>query len=369
MGLYSKTLCTLLVLVALKAPAQFSRLPQNTSTHSFVYRLKEISDSVSNVYYHHSFVYDKWGRPLYHRWDYRKDGKAVSSSVLKYSYGADGKLVSKNSNRSRYSYFYDQKGTLVRITLHLIISGQWMLCEETFLEEKDHPSGEGKLVHYRMDKTKRVDGKIGPLATYCTIDYSLDSSNNVRKAKVYSYGFKTHEQPKEYSFHYDSRPNPVQNIFLERWYQLDMENGGLTNVAYKEVGGRVTDRRVYEYNQYGYPSKCTIGKSRTKTFRYELVGVRQEKPVEVLAPSEVKRPMLLYPNPASTQFVVKADSLGKGMAVLRVYDFSGRSIRQVSYQVDQRLEALLPTNGMPAGTYVVEIVSPKGVVRRKLIVR
>jgi hypothetical protein len=80
--------------------------------------------------------------------------------------------------------------------------------------------------------------------------------------------------------------------------------------------------------------------------------------------------VLLYPNPASINFTIKANRLGTGPAVLRVFDYyTMRVFTQVQYQVDGQLEALITTNGVPAGLYIVELTSPTGKSSQRLIVQ
>lgn len=234
-------------------------------------------------------------------------------------------------------------------------------------------------------------GKMSALELYLQKEYVLDKSNNIQRAKTLVTNYKTLEQPYWTEFYHDAKPNPFQNMFVERWYQFDLENGGLTNVNRKRVNGQIIEDRVYDYNELGYPVKCTINDKRTKVYSYELVEVPvTEKPAEVLAAEEKasaavagktsgsiaktegpdKPFVLLYPNPATVNFTVKANQLGKGDAVLRVYDyFSMRVVYEVNYQVDGQMEALITTDAMPPSLYIVELASPAGKNRQRLLVK
>ncbi|WP_394331429.1 T9SS type A sorting domain-containing protein [Rufibacter radiotolerans] len=240
--------------------------------------------------------------------------------------------------------------------------------------------------------TPLPSGKMSALEKYSEIYYNLDKSNNIEQATILANGYKVLEEPAVYLYYHDNKPNPIQNMFVERWYQFDLENGGLTNVTRRRYRGRILEDRVYEYNELGYPTQYVINESRTKTFTYAQVAVPvQEEPTQALAaatdslektPSkevrrnnrkldlEAKPFVLLCPNPASINFTVRANNLGQGEAVLRIFDyFTMRVLTQVQYQVDGQLEALITTNGMPAGLYIVELSSPSGKIRQRLLVQ
>jgi hypothetical protein len=359
-----------------------------------VQRLTHIRDTFNKIQYDHTFTYDQKGRVLTHLGEYRNGGQLKSSDKMVYAYDANGKLLSKIGKISKYLCFYDQKGTLARITQEVIYKGQWVLCEETLLTETENPGGKGKQVHFLLNKsTPLPTGKMSALEKYSEIHYILDKSNNINKATILASNYKVLEEPIVYEYYHDNKPNPIQNMFVERWYQFDLENGGLTNMTRKRYRGRIMEDRVYEYNELGYPTKYVSNGFRTKTFTYTPVEVpAQEEPeqamAKVAADSLAKTPaqdvrqssrqlepdskpfVLLYPNPASVNFTVRANNLGKGEAVLRVFDyFSMRVLTQVPYQVDGQLEALITTNGMPAGLYIVELTSPNGKLKQRLLVQ
>jgi len=77
-------------------------------------------------------------------------------------------------------------------------------------------------------------------------------------------------------------------------------------------------------------------------------------------PTDVVNAIVVYPNPASTYFVVDA----QGTAQVQVYTVSGTLVISKHIAGNESIA----TNGLPAGLYVVKIVTGNEVVTRSLIV-
>jgi hypothetical protein len=375
MGIRFKSIVYLFVLISLNNYESWSQ-PSGTSNN--VYRLVGMTDSLhsgsnAQVIYNHSFTYDQQGRPVSHIMEtiYKRKLSSTTADTFQYNYDEkNGRLVSQSDHHMRYNYFYDSIGNLKRIALEFFNSNRyypaWDLVEETLMEQKELP-GNKRLLFYTMNKASFKDGNHS-LATYCKIDYIIDASNSIVQSKVYSYSYKNFDTPKEIIYSYDNKPNPLQQIFIERWHEFDLENGGLTNFLTKKVGNQPAETHVYEYNEYGYPVTCTINGAKKRYFKYERIEVTAQKPIERLN-SKDKSSMLLYPNPAHTEITIRADGLGEGIAHVRLYDMNGRAFKEVSYTVSNTLEALIPVGGISRGMYILEIIAPKATVIKKLILQ
>jgi DNA topoisomerase VI subunit A len=155
-----------------------------------------------------------------------------------------------------------------------------------------------------------------------------------------------------------------------------MENIGSHNkVALKS--GRSLINRECKYNKMGYPvscvlNKCNNGKARTtRNFYYEQIKVKVNKTNERLQVLDTihSAQMKLYPNPAKTEVNIKAENLGSGIAAVLIYDINGKLFKKVSYNVDNKLEALILLSGMPKGLYIVEIIGLKTKISNRLLIQ
>jgi hypothetical protein len=352
---------------------------QSSGISDNVYRLIEMTDSFPRgsknkpvVFYRHLFTYDRQGRPVSHTWNYSYKGKLISSNKLVYNYDeTNGRLLSIVSDKNRYHYFYNSDGGLQRITLDIFsgnkLSPQWILYEETLLEQTEL-SGNKRSLLLTMNK-RRVSGpRKDSMDNFSKIEYTVGADNNIIQSSVKTYNYNNLKVPLLYTYGYDTKPNPLQQIFVQRWFEFDLENKGLTNLSSKKSGDKITDSRVYEYNESGYPAKCVINGIRTLCFKYERLEVpvlRSADSPEVVHQSS----LLLFPNPATTEVTVRADGLGKGTAHLRLYDLNGRVHKEVNYTVSNTLEVLIPVGGLPKGMYIIEITTSKTKMTQKLILQ
>ncbi|MEA2042946.1 MAG: putative Ig domain-containing protein [Bacteroidota bacterium] len=71
----------------------------------------------------------------------------------------------------------------------------------------------------------------------------------------------------------------------------------------------------------------------------------------------------LFPNPCITGFYVKSDELIN--AELFLIDLSGRQLKHITVNKDNQF---IPVNGLSTGTYLVRIISEKGIVHKKVFV-
>lgn len=355
------------LLLTMSIPMSLQAQSRNINSY---YRLKELNESFGKINYQHIFTYDDQGRPLTHKYDYFKNNKLNSSGTYKYTYDHTGKLTSKNSDKLQYNYFY-KNNTLNKIILKIIDKNKWELLEEALISETQ--TGNQKTMHLIINKRKLVNGQLDSLKNYCDIEYIMDNTNNILKSTTYAYNYSLLKEPITYTYDYDNKTNPLQNIFIERWYQFDIENGGLTNVLnIKGTKGNktFTSNKIYEYNDAGYPIKCITNNYKLKTFKYELAELPLPKQTIQETITMQKQSMIIYPNPTTINFMVKADGLSQGQAVLRVLELStGKILKQATYNVENNLEALITTNGMPSGLYIIEIVNNNIILKEKLIVQ
>lgn len=274
---YNPVLFIIILLLFILAPEL--KAQQDSILHKkLIYRLVEMSESFEEssrkrVQYRHYFTYDKSGRLRHHQWDYWRNGKCYSSNTMKYLYDQKGRLVEKSSDKTRYRYFYDQNETLVNITLHLLQNDKWVLFEETTIEEKKDTTAAGKVLHLSMNKRKVSSMQLGRMENYCKKEYVFDSSNNVNKVTFFSYDYKRFKESKVLYYQHDHRPNPLQNLFIERWYEFDLDHGGLNNLTGKSMDEMCPPEYEYEYNESGYPVQCVINGNRLKTFKYEVIAI------------------------------------------------------------------------------------------------
>lgn len=346
--------------------ASFSR----SSVNSSVYRISQVTDSFNHrnstsFIGRHTFTYNNQGWPITDTWDYlRFSGKIISSSKFVYSYGDNGRLLSRISEKARYLYNYDDKGNLKRITYEFFSKDKWILNEETLVEETPLPNGGNKLVII-LNKTEFKGSRKDSFDTYFNIEYLIDKNNYILKSITSIYDY--HKMRLLQNYTYDNRPNPLQQIMLERWYDWSIDNNCPTNLLTKRLPtGKINPNIVYTYNNMGFPIKAVIDPVKTRLFTYEQVDVTPLK-VDTLPSTDTHSTMFLYPNPAKNEVNIKANELGDGTAHVRIYAINGVMLKVVNYEVNGNLEALLTLNGLPKGTYIVEIVSPKTKISGKLV--
>jgi hypothetical protein len=243
-----------------------------------------------------------------------------------------------------------------------------VLYEETFMEEKEVAKNK-KIVFFRMDKRHYNAAKKDTMENYCNIEYTIGPDNNILQSKMNAYTYKLLETPKVYTFSYDDKPNALQQIFIERFFEFDFENRGLTNLKEKKSESSRLISKEYTYNEAGYPIACTVDNHRYITFKYETLEMPQQKPLEKEKETKAKLSVALFPNPATTFVTLKADGFGEGAALVKIYDTNGKLYRQVSYSINNILEALLPLGGIPKGICIIEMTGKKGRLSKKLLIQ
>jgi len=348
-----------------------------TSTHNTLYRISKVIDTFWRAdndwdIQTHTFTYDKQGQPVSDTWDYIHNGKPGSSNKLYYTFDANtGRLLSRISTSNRYLYSYDNNGNLQRMTLEIIRPNKTFLCEDTRIERHELQNGKTMLL-VTLNKLRVKGPRKDSMDVYFNIEYTIDKDNNISDQRINIYDYNRIGIPFVYKVSYDNHPNPLQQIALERWYDWGLDNSGSNNLVNKKMSNGRSGLREYEYNELGLPVRCVITKVHRRMYEYELIQVPQqviEKSVQEVVPAKDGSSMILYPNPARTEVNVSADNIGNGLAVVRVYDISGKIYKEVTYNVNNKLEALILLEGMSKGTYIVEINSVKTKISRKLILQ
>ena len=342
-----------------------------------VYRIIQVIDTFNHknwdstsLVWIHNFTYDNQARPLTDTWDqYNAKGKLIVSNKLVYAYdNITGRLLSRIGDTWKYLYFYDPAGNLSRITLEVLRKEKWVLIEETIFKRSVLPENKMNL-NIIWNKIKSSTSNNDSSVAYFNIDYTFDKDNNISDKKVNIYNYNKFKTPLHYKFYYDTHPNPLQQIILERFFDWDFDNQNSNNLENKKLlNSKFPGQLYYEYNEWGYPVKCIIDRVRTRLYKYQFVDVADQK-TDQDSISEKSSSMMLYPNPARNEVNVKADNLGEGLAHIRIYDISERIYKELSYNVNKTLEALITLHGMPSGTYIVEIISGKIRISRKLILQ
>jgi hypothetical protein len=121
----------------------------------------------------------------------------------------------------------------------------------------------------------------------------------------------------------------------------------------------------YDANPSGTPRQTTIAVSGSGISR--TVTLRQGYSVSITEADQ--KPLQIYPNPSKNGYLMVALGQSIGNGTLRVIDLTGRTIisQPVDAQPGQTLQ--LSTTGLPAGIYLVEVSSPEGVLREKVVVQ
>ena len=358
---------------------------QNKIIPNTLYRLIEMRDTFGTgsnfrFVYHHTFTYDEQGRPTTHilETNFHHSTKQFPTDTFFYMYDSNsGRLTEQYNKHLTYKYFYTPNGALNRITLAFSHGRKdslaWVVYEETLIEEKPLPNNQTKLI-LTFNKLRSRPNKPDTVDLYNCTNYIKNESNNIISSERVVRDYVTLSSPMKLNYSYDNKPNPMQQLYLERMYEFDLDNRGLTNVTSKKTDDGHDATRTYEYNQFGYPALCKFG-THTQYYRYEQVPVKtqitQKKKEDIKVPenntSDIQ--LSLYPNPATTEVNIKASGLGDGKAIVRIVDLKGNLYKAVTYNVNDLLEALIPIGGLAKGVYVLEISSAKGIVSKQLLVR
>ncbi|UOQ66992.1 TonB family protein [Hymenobacter volaticus] len=329
-------------------------------------------DKKTTVIYQHYFTYDRQGRPETHRLDYLNNGQPASSQQLRYHYRPDGLLASKTSDHTKYVYEYTSTGQLSAILLSILMKDRWRLVEETRLTEKEVGKKSNRVVSLTMRKVPNNPIQDSTRQQYCAIDYTISAQNSIIKSAVLSYGYRNFERPTSYTFTQDTNPNPFEDLFVERWYQFELERSGPHNLVTETQNGRLFKAFAYTYDAAGLPLQCIISNGarqayRVQHFAYADIVVPRARPLTALAADSVSG-LRIYPNPATATTLIKAASVGPGQATLRLYNASGQLVRQSVHMVTTDFNVNLSVAGLEKGVYVVEVAGPTAVVKGKLLV-
>jgi protein TonB len=351
------------------------QLPKHPGAN--VYRLASFRDSMHQssgkapVVYQHYFTYDSLGRPRTHQLNYLNSGKLMSVSKMQYAYGKNGQLQSKIDNRTKYLYFYNQNAQLTRIEFYILTQQQWGLCERTIINEKEILKNGSKVYSVALEKTVRPDKEA--LRLFSTADFNLLPNGLIEKSVVYRFNYVDLKVPTVYAYSYDRRINPLQSLFIQRWYHYGIEEEGLLNLVEKKQNDKLFRTNTYTYNDLGFPTK-SINKNgvlqpyRTTTYTYAQITLPKDKATLKLGEG-AGNSVSVFPNPASTNVTIQATGLGKGSVSVQLYTAAtGQLQRNATYQVADKLEASLSVKELPAGVYVVKVVGPAATLESKLLV-
>lgn len=329
-------------------------------------------DKKTTVIYQHYFTYDRQGRPETHRLDYLNNGQPASSQQLRYHYRPNGLLASKTSDHTKYVYEYTSTGQLSGIMLSVLMKDQWRLVEETRFTEKEVGKKGNRVVSLTMRKVPNNPLQDSTRQLYCAIDYTISAKNSIIKSTVFSYGYRNLERPTSYTFTQDTKPNPFENLFVERWHQFELERGGPHNLITETQNGRLFKALAYTYDAAGLPLQCVISNGARQAYRVQLytyadIVVPVARPLTALAADSVSG-LSVYPNPATATTLIKAASVGPGEATLRLYNASGQLVRQSVHTITTVFSVSLSVAGLEKGVYVVEVAGSGAVVKGKLLV-
>jgi TonB family protein len=343
-------------------------LPKLVSFRDSTYQL----DKKTSIVYQHYFTYDRQGRPATHRLDYLKNGRPSSSQVLRYQYRPDGLLAAKANEHTKYVYDYTSTGHLSGITLSLRLKEQWKVVEETRLTEKEVGKKGKRVVTFTMRKTLSSPTQDTARHLYCTIDYTMSANNSPVKSELRANNYRIFERPVLHSFTQDTKLNPFENLFVERWHQFELERGGAHNLVSETQNGRPFKTFAYSYNAADLPTQCIISNGvqqayRVQTYTYADIVVPTARPLPALAADSVSH-LSIYPNPATATTRIRAASIGPGEATLRLVNASGQVVRQTAHTVTTTFATDLSVAGLEKGVYVVEVVGASAVVKGKLLV-
>ena len=357
-------------------PAQPQALPSAGNT--VVPKLISFRDSTHNpdkkssTINQHHFTYNQQGQPETHRLDHWNNGRLVSSQVLRYQYRPDGLVAAKISNRTKYLFDYTTAGQLSEIKLFLLMKQKWCLVEETQLVEKNLRKNGRKTLSLIMRKAPANPLVDSVLHVHSTIDYTLSNDNAITKSAVLIYDYKNWERPSTYTFKQDAKPNPFENLFVERWYQFELERSGPHNLTVETQNDRPFKIFTYTYNTADLPTQCRISNGVGQTYRvqnyaYAGIVVPAARPLAALAPDSVSE-LFIYPNPVNSTATIEAASIKPGETTLRLIDSGGKLVRQTTHTLTTTFSVNLSVEGLAKGVYVVEVIGAGAAVKGKLLV-
>ncbi len=98
---------------------------------------------------------------------------------------------------------------------------------------------------------------------------------------------------------------------------------------------------------------------------YNALGIRKHKP------NDVKKAMLLYPNPVRSKATIEFETEKSGYASVQVYDITGKEVLRVAdkQQINSGKQAYgFSVNKLQPGTYIVRVVAAKEIFSANMIV-
>ena len=318
------------------------------------------------VVYHHYFTYDRLGRPATHTQEYKSSEQPLTTRLLRYEYGPDGRLAAKVGDTFKYLFEYGPGGESRSIKSYYKSGQQWVPYEQTqFREKARQPDGSRILtqeVSYR--------GKDGTVRHELDVDYVLTADSLVQQSTTSYQNHPALAGPQVAVFTYDTKRNPCGNLLAERWYQFKAGLGSPHNVVSALAHGKPWKSMAYTYNEAGLPTQVITRQAnkvpyQTQTFTYAPIVVPASPA------TEGEDGVVIYPNPAASVATVsiKAAQIGKGPATLRLFDAAtGKLRRQTEQAVAATFSTTLAVAGLDKGSYIVEITSGSTVVKGRLVV-
>jgi YD repeat-containing protein len=220
-------------------------------------RLTDITETFHDYYsrklirHEHHLDYNDAGKPLTHHLTTYVKGKQTAQQTYHYTYDSTGKLASKVSADLQQLYYYDSAGALNKVAVSRLSKGEWTLTHVTQLTTTINPD---KSQHIKLRRAIKKGRKI---RLNQDIDFVPDTLGNIKQRQTNLYNFTfANFSPQEYE--YDHHPNPVRNLALEPWPELDLVANSVNNIIKLSTAGQVIATTVYEYNQFGYPVKSTL---------------------------------------------------------------------------------------------------------------
>ena len=115
----------------------------------------------------------------------------------------------------------------------------------------------------------------------------------------------------------------------------------------------------------------SLGLREAKSPRAELIVEAGQVTVGLRDPASPTPRITLYPNPTSnSQNSVLRSHVDVGRATLEVFDALGRRVRSTPVELSAGVEVAVPTQGLPAGMYLVRVTDARGEeMAARLVVR
>lgn len=137
----------------------------------------------------------------------------------------------------------------------------------------------------------------------------------------------------------------------------DQENMGLSYWAYPAQGSGYL--RIHDLNDQMIKTfNPDFGHQIRYSFSYGENSAIEENNITNL--------IKLYPNPAHDQLHLLCEPLN-GKSTITITNLEGKIVYQLDDQINESQEYLIPLNGMPAGIYLMKVVSPSVTITKKFI--